>query len=454
MFKIQNKMNINPIGLLYSIILFIIGIKLRIWWINNVPTTQIYDFQTYQELATNIFLRVGFVLDGQPVAFQGMAYPTVLGYVYRFMGNAKEMTAKNFNVILSALTMIIIYLTLIKLTTRQLVIYTAFTMVALLPNYIAYNNVIGTEVFITFILSVIVLLQVYEFDNRIRLPLLGLFIGGAALTKPFFMAYPAVVAVIFWLKEKDLKRTLISFAAIFLIMSLIIAPWTYRNYQKFGRLIPVSYNSGYVFYLNNNAYNTNGAWMPIKDAYASPELQKQIDQILENGKRSEKVAHELEVVFKPEANKWIRENPREFIKLGFIRLKGTFFSGSWDIDTCTMNDKRPLEANLKIWTKEQRIEHERQTNFTKGLRDMVVHLLSSFGFLFVLINAKDILLGLFSKTRSLPYERTIPVINSAFFILIYFIFEGQARYNFPVLMFFAISTALCLDLLRKSNNKI
>lgn len=162
MHKTNNKIDINIFGLIYAIAIFIAGIYLRLWYINNVATTQIFDFQTYQELATNIFLRVGHTLDGEPAAFQGMAYPIVLGYVYRFMGNAKEMTAKNFNVILSALTMIAIYFTLIKLTKRNFVIYTAFTIVALLPNYIAYNNVIGTEVFITFILSVIILLQVYQ----------------------------------------------------------------------------------------------------------------------------------------------------------------------------------------------------------------------------------------------------------------------------------------------------
>ena len=448
--KIKIAKNMNLLGTIYFSIIFIIGIILRLWWINNVPTTQIFDFQTYQELATNIFLRVGFVLDGQPVAFQGMAYPVVLGYVYRLMGNASEITAKNFNVILSTLTMLAVYLTLIKLTTRKFVRYTAFTIVAFLPNYIAYNNVIGTEVFITFLLSAIILIQVYEFDNKVKLPLLGLFIGVAALTKPFFMAYPVVVAVILWLREKNLKKALITFTAIFLMMSLTIAPWTYRNYQKFGRFIPVSYNSGYVFYLNNNAYNIDGAWMPIKDVYASPELKKQIDEILLGGKRSQKVAHELELVLKPQARKWIADNPAEFIRLGFIRLKGTFFSGSWDIDTWTMNDKREFEANLKIWTEEQRLDHQRHSNFMRDLRDTAVHLLSSFGFLYVLVNTKDVLIGIFSKKKSLSYERTIPVINSAFFILIYFIFEGQARYNFPVLMFFAISTALCIDILRKA----
>ena len=449
MHKTNNKIDINIFGLIYAIAIFIAGIYLRLWYINNVATTQIFDFQTYQELATNIFLRVGHTLDGEPAAFQGMAYPIVLGYVYRFMGNAKEMTAKNFNVILSALTMIAIYFTLIKLTKRNFVIYTAFTIVALLPNYIAYNNVIGTEVFITFILSVIILLQVYEFDDRIRVPLLGIFIGGAALTKPFFLAYPVVVAVVHWLKGKDLRKTAILFGSVFLIMALTVAPWTYRNYQKFGRFIPVSYNSGYVFYLNNNAYNTNGAWMPIHEAYASPELQKKIDEILQNGQRSEKLAHELEVVFKPEARKWIRENPKEFLKLGIIRLKGTFFSGSWDIDIWTRNDTRPLEAKQKTWTKEQRMEHERHFNFTKGLRDTLIHLLSGFGFLYVLVSIKPILIGLFNGSIKLPHELTIPVLNSAFFIAIYFVFEGQARYNFPVLFLFAISTALCFDILRK-----
>jgi hypothetical protein len=434
----------NKFGLWYIAFITFLGIYLRLWWINNIPTKPIYDFETYQEIATNIFNHLGHSFRGEPIAFQGMGYPMVLGFVYRLVGNNDLYTAKMFNVVLSILTLILIFFILIKLTHRRFIVYTAYTFAALLPNFIAYNNVISTEVFITFILTAALFLQLYTFDPRIRYPLLGALIGVAALTKPFFMAYPVVIAVAVWLKGKDIKKTAILFATVFLCMALTVAPWTYRNYQKFGRFIPVSYNSGYVFYVNNNANNTTGAWMPLSEIYASPELRAKMDSILNHGARSEKLAHELEVIFKPEAKEWIQENPWEFTKLGLLRLNATFFSGAWDIEAWTANE---FKEKQDWWTE---IEYLRSANAFRAVTDFVINLLSAFGFMYVLLNVKNILWGLFKKDETLNDLITIPTLNIAFFIAIYFVFEGQARYNFPVLFFLILATVVILDRMKTS----
>jgi hypothetical protein len=225
-------------------------------------------------------------------------------------------------------------------------------------------------------------------------------------------------------------------------MALTVAPWTYKNYQKFGRFIPVSYNSGYVFYVNNNANNTTGAWMPLSEIYASPELRAKMDSILNHGSRSEKLAHELEVVFKPEAKKWIRENPCEFTKLGLLRLKATFFSGAWDIEAWAANE---FKEKQDLWTE---IEYVRSANAFRAVTDFIINLLSAFGFMYVLLNVKNILWGLFKKDETLNDLITIPALNIAFFIAIYFVFEGQARYNFPVLLFLIIAMTISLDMIK------
>ncbi|AOT70155.1 hypothetical protein [Geosporobacter ferrireducens] len=425
--------------ILYILFVAIFGFYARLWWIHNIPTQQVFDFETYQEIATNIFQHKGHSFGGEPIAFQGMAYPMTLGYLYRWMGSNDIMIAKTFNVVLSTLTYIISFFIFARLTNKLWVLATAFTVVALLPNYIAYTNVVGTEVLSAFLFSVVILLQLYPFDKRLHYPLLGLFIGITALAKPFFMAYPVVAAAALWLREKDVKKTAVYFAALFAVMVLVIAPWTYRNYQKFGRFIPVSYNSGYVFYLNNNENNSTGGWMPIKDMYATEEFRKQVDEILEHGQRSEKLAHELDPLFKAEAKKWILENPGKFLKLGFLRVKGTFFSGAWDIDSWTMNE---LREKQEWWDK---VAFERNKNLFRGFSDMMIHLMSSFGLAYVFFNIKSALISLFNKKTLLGNHLIIPTVNIGFFLAIYFIFEGQARYNFPLLFLLAISAVLCIE---------
>ncbi|WZL73575.1 hypothetical protein QBE52_02245 [Clostridiaceae bacterium 35-E11] len=430
---------------LYLTAVFIGALWLRVQWIKNVSNKPVFDFQAYQDIATNIFLNLGHSLNGTAVAFQGMAYPTVLGYVYKLAGNTDLMTAKIFNVILSMLTLIGIYFILIKITQRKFVIYGAYTITAFLPNYIAYNNVIGTEIFFTFLFVGLIVLQVYEFPKILRYPLWGILIGVTALTKPFFMAYPVVAAAIFWMRHKKIKETFFLLGVLLLMMTLTIAPWTYRNYQKFGRIIPISYNSGYVMYINNNGYNTTGAWMPLEEVDAPQGVKEQVSDILQ--KKNVKVAHEIEPIIKKQAKEWIGQNPIEFIKLGSLRLQATFFSGSWDIDAWTMNDTKEIDRVYKTWNKKEQTQYLRDKNFSRAFRDMIVYALNSVGILYALIAIVPMIFAFFKKDYKLKDEILLPAIHTLFFIAIYFVYEGQSRYNFPLLFLFAISAMVMMDIL-------
>lgn len=437
MFMDKSKRRI--IELIYMIGMGLFGVFLRLWWIFNIPTKQIFDFETYYDIATNIYLGLGHTYLGEPIAFQGMAYPTVLGYVFRIVGNNDILTAKLFNVLLSTATLIIFYFILKKLTNNKKTIFIGFTILALLPNYIAYNNVIGTEVFAAFNLSLLVFLQLYVFDNRLRYPLLGIAIGVAALTKPTFLVYPVVVAVTYWLKHKQVKEALFKFAIVSLVMVMTIAPWTIRNYRKFDRFIPVSYNGGYVFFLNNNANNVHGGWMSIKDAHMSEQLRAQVNEILEHGARSEKLAHELDPIFNEEAIKWIKANPLQYAKLGVIRLHTTFYTGAWDIDSWTMNELRDEQPE------EDLVEFQRNMRFFRSITDSVIHMLSTLTFIYIIINLKTMIFSVFKRERYVNSAIAIPVLNMLFFIAIYFVFEGQARYNFPLLFLMVASSVLLLE---------
>ncbi len=428
---------------IYMIGLTIIGIVLRVLWVLKIPTKPLFDFQTYQDIATNIYNHQGHSLFGEPVAWQGMGYPTLLGYVYRIVGSNDLIIAKMLNVLLSSLTLVIFYLILIKLTDKKYIIFTAYTTLVFLPNYIAYNNVIGTEALTAFLLCVIVYLQIHTFDNRYRYALLGIVIGIAALTKPFFIAYPVIAAITIWLQTKHIKKTAISFITMFLVMSTVIAPWTYRNYEKYDKFIPISYNSGSTLFWNNNDNNTEGAWMPLDQVPVSPELQRQINDILQNGDRSIKLAYELDPILKEEAKKWIVNNPMKFIELGLIRLKVIFFGGAWDIHAWAMNE---FQGDNQPWTP---MEYKRNMNFIFSLTSALLYMLSTFGLIYVFMNVKHILLGLFKKDYPLNDAIIVLTMNLAFFMAVYFVYEGQPRYNYPILFLLVICTAFCLDIIRR-----
>lgn len=447
-------------------LIFGLALLLRLLWIWNVPTEQLYDFSTYYEIAVNVANGNGYTFMGLPIAFQGMGYSYLLGLYFKLVGSTTELTAKYYNVIWSMLTLCFSGYFVFKMTKRPLVRWGTLLWVAFLPHHIAYCNAIGTEVFSAALLSGTLAIQVSGLKNRFKWPLLGLAIGLMTLTKPFFLAYPLAIGLYEWFGTKDLKRAVAGFAVVFVFMGALVAPWTLRNYRVFHRFIPVSYNSGLVLYLNNNASNVHGGYMPLDSIEKTPELAEKINQHLQSGALSLKLAANIETDLKPAAKQWIAENPVEFLKLGIIRIHSTLFNGAWDIDAWTMNgygedgkakpaltpdgkasgsstDNASGKGQTELTEKEkkaQQIIWQRQTNFFRSINDISQGILTSFGVVFVLANLPIFFSGIVSTKRRLGAAISIPLLNIGFICAVVLVYEGQPRYNFPLLFLLAYCT--------------
>jgi len=410
------------------LLLSLVGLGLRINMIYNVPTEQIFDFKTYYDVANNVYQGLGFTIEGHPIAFQGMGYSTILGLWFKLVGSNAEIAAKWLNVIMSMGTIVTVYYILKKITTDKLVLWLSMLLVIFLPQHIAYCNTIGTEVMSAFFLSGIIAIQVTKFNWKIKYPILGVAIGIMALTKPFFMAYPLLIAAVEWLKDKDLKETAKLLFVTVLAMIIVIAPWTLRNYNQFGRFIPISYNSGFNLYINNNPNNTHGGYQAFHELYMDQELNDKVYEHLNNPLNSVKIASDIELDFGPEAKAWIRKNPAEFLKLGVIRIHATYFKGAWDIETWAMNEHRAEEQKT-----ENPMKVDRHLNFIRSVSDIFLYIISSLGLLFIILHFKDIIFALFMKSKKIDPFRAIVFLNLSYVSLVYFVYEGQSRYNFIVL---------------------
>lgn len=459
--------------------IMITALMLRLCWIWYVPTQQLYDFSTYYEIAVNVFNGKGYTFQGQPIAFQGMGYSYLLGKFFVLVKDSSELTAKYFNVFWSMLTVFAAWYMACRLSKRSLVRWGTLLWVAFLPHHIAYCNAIGTEVFSAALLALTLAVQLSPIKKRYQWPLLGLLIGMMTLTKPFFLAYPLAIGMYEWFKDKNWKTAVAGLLVTFVCMWALVAPWTLRNYRVFGRFIPVSYNSGLVLYLNNNASNVHGGYMPLDNIEKTPELAEKINQHLNWGNRSIKLASDLEVDLKPAAKKWIQENPVEFLKLGFIRVHSTLFNGAWDIDAWTMNgyaetgEKKPeVQSGVSAVSdgnasgqstlsekekKAQIILWQRQTNFFRAVNDTTQGILTGFGAIYVLANLPLFFSALFSRKRTLMPTVSVPMLNIGFVCAILLVYEGQPRYNFPILFLMAFCTMQIITLIvdyGKANSKV
>jgi hypothetical protein len=432
----------------YQVLLVVItclGVLARYLWIRKIPNEPESDFAGYYQIAISVYHHQGVTLHGNPVAFQGMAYPTALGLFFRLVGNTDVMTGKYFNLILSSVSLVLFYFVLKQIFAKKLpLVIACYAILALLPNYIAYNSVLGTEILYTFFMTATICVQFMKIQKWIKYPLLGVLIALASLTRPFFVVYPVLFAIAEWISRKTWKQIVVSSMAVTLSMILVIAPWTYRNYRVFHVFVPISYNGGYVLFLNNNSNNWVGGWMPPDQITVSDAFKK---KFLEIGTEYGQHPPQADELYKRAAESWIVHHPLEFLELGFLKVRNTFFNGGSDIEKWTMNGLN------QSYTKLNAVQYARILNVFKGVTDIIVYVLSTFGFAFMILHLKPIFVGLFRRKKvTIDYPSVVLALNIAFYVAVYFVTEGQPRYDFPVLFFFVICTVKCLYVLIKNMN--
>jgi len=442
----MNK-TINIKGIIFVSVVFILSLIIKFVYISNIPLKPIQDFETLYNVALNLYEGKGFTLNGYEWGFQSYGYPLILSIFFRIIGNSSVFAAKIFNVIISMLTLIIFYLIFNKIFPKKAVVYTCYMLMAFLPNNIIYNAVTGTEILSVFLLALLIVMNLYmtSKNRNINFILQGILCGILSLVKPFFMAYPVVLIFIYFIKEKNIKSILKTALFIIVGFMLILVPSIIKNYNQFNTFIPISYNGGFTLYINNNSQNTRGTWMNAFKVEATEEFKSKLkavgyditpnaaiekEQNLKNYKASS--------IYKDEAVKWIINNPIEFITLGFMRLTNVFFTGAGDV---------------QLWG----FEAETINNFTNqqhrifkifmALSDTIIYMLSISFIIVLIINFKNIFL---KKTN---ISILITLWTMAFFYAVYFVVEGQSRYNFPCIFLMTICFGFIIERFMKGEFK-
>lgn len=416
---------------LVLLVIGLVGLALRIAWMSLIPNTPISDFASDNDFARQFASGVF----PQGVTFQGAGYPLALGLAYRLAGVSDIMVGKVENVLFSMVTLALCSYIFLRLSARPALAILATAIVALLPTYIAYTSVLGTEVIFTCCLAGVVALQLARFDWRLRFTLMGLLIGYGAITKPYLLAYPVVAAVIFWLTEKDARQAARLLVVSAVCMLAVIAPITWENYIQLHRFILNTYNASFNLFVNSNSDNTTGAWMPLRDIHISAQFRQ---QLAERGVTYPNVPFNqayapLDPLFMAQAQRWILTHPAQFAHLGVLRLRNTYFNGAWDVR---------LYAADQITS--QRMAHAFALRLFFWLASVMLTLLSVAGFVAVALGCAQAVAALFQRARRLPRALAFPAIIGAFYIAVFFVSEGQPRYSFPILFMFAFALTYLL----------
>ncbi|HZC05688.1 MAG TPA: glycosyltransferase family 39 protein [Ktedonobacterales bacterium] len=411
----------------------LVALALRVAWITAIPNTPFSDFASdrafARQFASGVF--------PQGVTFQGAGYPLALALVYRLTGSSGIMVGKVENVILSMATLALCAYIFFRLTPQRWLAISATAIVALLPAYIAYTSVLGTEVVFTFCLAAAIALQLARWDWRLRYPLMGLLIGYGVITKPYLLVYPFVAALIYWLTEKDARQTVRLFVITMLCALVVVAPITWENYLQLHRFILNTYNGSFVLFVNSNSDNTTGAWMPFSAIHISASFR---EQLLQHGVTYPNVPVNqgyapVDPLFMAQAQRWIITHPAQYAHLGVLRLRNTFFNGAWDVRGYTADGLT-----------DQQIASSLPLRLFFRLANLSLVTLSVGGFIVAALGCARAVRALVRRDARMAPVLAYPALLGVYAIATFFATEGQPRYSFPSLMIFAFASVYLLSL--------
>jgi 4-amino-4-deoxy-L-arabinose transferase-like glycosyltransferase len=229
-------------------LLFVVAIEKGV-----VRTLSNPDSSGYLSCAYNLSTGVGFAqaVDDQkpfsrPVQFSAWRpplYPGILAIAFQFSRDA--LFLRLLQVSFAGLSAYF-FLRLAFILFGEWPALVAGMVFALYPPLILYSADLGTETPFLLLLTA-ALLVFYSASRNISVPrvfCLGVLAGLAALCRPSGLVLVPSLALSIWIRTTDWKRTIRLAAVLGLAASMIVLPWTYRNYRLFHKFVLISTNGG------------------------------------------------------------------------------------------------------------------------------------------------------------------------------------------------------------------
>ncbi len=238
----------------FIIILLLIAFLVRMVWIIWVKPSPVCDFSFYYKQGILLSQGHGYTgPDGRPTAFWPVGYPAFLAILFYVFGPSL-FVGKLANVILSVGTLAVFYWFAVLISKNKSTARLSTAIVALFPSQIAYCSLISDTILFQFLLYA-GLFFLCRKTTSMSIFLAGTIFGLSVYVRPYALLVPLLFPLVYWRRlsaGKVLKFT----AFIYLWISVVVLPWTFRNYLAFGGFALVSTNGGFNLLIGNNPHAT------------------------------------------------------------------------------------------------------------------------------------------------------------------------------------------------------
>ena len=222
----------------------------------------IQDQVSYDALARSLLAGQGFSFTQKwypftpantPTAHWSFAYPLYLAGVYTVFGYHPLVARLLQGIVGSAMISLLVYLIGRRVMDERTGLVAA-GLTAIYGYFIYYNVALMTETFfiVCVLLSLYLSLQLKEQPTLGRWVGLGLTLGVATLLRQTILLFVPFLMVWLFVELKNGPVRWWHFSIPVVIMTLMIAPWTIRNYKVYQQFLPLNSNVGYALYASNN----------------------------------------------------------------------------------------------------------------------------------------------------------------------------------------------------------
>lgn len=247
----------------------------------------IQDQVTYDALADSLLDGRGysftenwypFTRANTPTAHWSFVYPLYLAGIYALTGY-HPLAARFVQAIVAGLLVSFLVYRIGRRVADETTGLAGAALAAVYGYFIYYNVALMTETFfiVLVLLSLDLSLEIKEKPVLWRWVSLGLVLGTAALLRQTVLLFaPFLLLWLFWeLRNTAFPRWLVTVPVLVII--LMIAPWTIRNYRVYQQFLLLNSNAGYALYASNNP-NLGADWNNDEVVVAVPTDLKGLNE--------------------------------------------------------------------------------------------------------------------------------------------------------------------------------
>ncbi len=290
----------------YFWILFIALLLRVLWAMAAVPIVPVSDCNAYDTFAQNLANGYGY---GWTSTSLTAHWPPGTSFVYSIFYRLFGHTYVPI-IILNLLLGITIIWCSMQLAERwfnQQVAWLTGLLLTLWPVTIQFTTVLSSELLFTALFLVAMVIWLNESTHLwLRALLVGLVLAAAGYVRSATLFIPFLLLLFRWVNTREILRSLAAIIVVFIVISLLIAPWSIRNTRLYGQFVLMSTNTGVALWIGNNPKTVHGGHMNVP-----PEInEKTVGMNL--AQRS--------AYLKALATAYIKQEPLKFVTRTFKKL--------------------------------------------------------------------------------------------------------------------------------------